>query len=93
MSFTERGGGWVLAQLALFALYVVALVGTSGMTEGMALGYARLMGVVLVVAGVVLAVTATEPVIRVGTAFLAGEATAMALLSIVGTLVHWRDRA
>jgi protein-S-isoprenylcysteine O-methyltransferase Ste14 len=54
VSFTERGGGWVLAQLALFALYMVALVGTPGLTEGMALGYARLIGVVLVVAGVVI---------------------------------------
>lgn len=47
----------------------------------------------LVVAGLVLAVTSGEPVIRVGTAFLAGEATAMILLASVGTLVHWRDRA
>lgn len=54
MTFVERGGGWVLAQLALFALYVVALVGTPSLTEGIALGYARLMGVVLVVAGVVI---------------------------------------
>ena len=30
MSFVERGGGWVLAQLALFALYVLALVATPG---------------------------------------------------------------
>jgi hypothetical protein len=47
----------------------------------------------LMVAGVVLAVTTTEPVLRVGTAFLAGEATAMVLLAGVGTLVHWQDRA
>ena len=47
----------------------------------------------LLVAGLVLAVTSAEPVIRVGTAFLAGEATAMVLLAIIGTLVHWRDRA
>lgn len=54
MSFVERGGGWVLAQLALFALFVVALVGTPGLTEGIALGYARIMGVVLVVVAVVI---------------------------------------
>lgn len=54
MSFVERGGGWVLAQLALFALFVVALVGTPGLTEGIALGYARITGVVLVVVAVVI---------------------------------------
>jgi protein-S-isoprenylcysteine O-methyltransferase Ste14 len=54
VSFVERGGGWVLAQLALFALFVVALVGTPGLTEGVALGYARITGVVLVVVAVVI---------------------------------------
>jgi O-antigen/teichoic acid export membrane protein len=74
---------------ALIALFLNQIYIARGETGRMALVWVSS----LVVAGVVLAVTATEPVIRVGTAFLAGEATAMALLSIVGTLVHWRDRA
>ena len=44
------------------------------------------------VSKLVLVVTSAEPVIRVGTAFLAGEVTAMVLLAIVGTVVHWRGR-
>jgi len=54
VSFSERGGWWVLAQLALFALYVFALVGTPGLTEGVALGYARITGVAMVVIAVVI---------------------------------------
>ena len=34
MTFSDRGGWWVLAQLCLFAVYVYALVGTDGLTEG-----------------------------------------------------------
>jgi protein-S-isoprenylcysteine O-methyltransferase Ste14 len=52
VSFAERGGGWVLAQLALFALYVLALVGTPGLTDGYGLGFARITGVVMVVGAV-----------------------------------------
>ena len=54
VSLSERGGWWVLAQLALFALYVFALVGTPGLIEGFALGYARITGVVMVVIAVVI---------------------------------------
>ena len=54
MSFVERGGGWVLAQLALFALYVFALVGTPGLTEGVGLEYARITGAAMVVIAVVI---------------------------------------
>lgn len=53
MSFAERGGGWVLAQLTLFALYVLALAGTPGITDGYGLGFARITGVVMVVGAVV----------------------------------------
>jgi O-antigen/teichoic acid export membrane protein len=74
---------------ALIALFLNQIYIARGETGRMALVWVSS----LVVAGIVLAVTTTEPVIRVGTAFLAGEATAMVLLSIVGTLVHWRDRA
>ena len=52
MSFVERGRGWVLAQLALFALYVLALVGTPGLTDGYGLGFARITGVVMVVGAI-----------------------------------------
>ena len=53
MSFFERGGGWVIAQLALFALYVLALAGTPSLTEGYGLGLARIAGGVMVVIAVV----------------------------------------
>jgi protein-S-isoprenylcysteine O-methyltransferase Ste14 len=53
VSFADRGGWWVLAQLSLFALYLVALVGTPEIAEGVGLGLARVTGVILVVAGVV----------------------------------------
>jgi hypothetical protein len=74
---------------ALIALFLNQIYIARGETGRMALVWVSS----LMVAGVVLAVTTTEPVLRVGTAFLAGEATAMALLAGVGTLVHWRDRA
>ena len=44
----------MLAQLALFALYAVALIGTPGISEGFGLGFARIIGVVLVVTGAVI---------------------------------------
>lgn len=74
---------------ALIALFLNQIYIARGETGRMALVWVSS----LMVAGIVLAVTGTEPVIRVGTAFLAGEGTAMALLATVGTLVHWRDRA
>ncbi len=53
MTFTERGGWWVVAQLALIGLYALGLVGTDPVSEGVALGFARgsglaLMGVAIV---------------------------------------------
>ena len=74
---------------ALIALFLNQIYIARGETGRMALVWVSS----LLVAGAVLAVTTTEPLIRVGTAFLAGEATAMVLLAGVGTLVHWRDRA
>lgn len=74
---------------ALIALFLNQIYIARGETGRMALVWVSS----LLVAGVVLGASSTEPVIRVGTAFLAGEATAMVLLSAVGTAVHWRDRA
>lgn len=53
VSFFDRGGWWVLAQLSLFALYVFALVATPSLTEGFGLGFAQITGVVMVVIAVV----------------------------------------
>jgi O-antigen/teichoic acid export membrane protein len=47
----------------------------------------------LAVAGLVLAISGAEPVIRVGLAFLAGEGAAMVLLSAVATIAHWWEKA
>ena len=49
MSFTDKGGWWVVAQLGLFALYAVAMIGTESITEGFGLGLARITGAVMVV--------------------------------------------
>jgi protein-S-isoprenylcysteine O-methyltransferase Ste14 len=46
--FAERGGWWVVGQFALIGLYVLALLGTPSITEGIALGFAQIVGVVLV---------------------------------------------
>jgi O-antigen/teichoic acid export membrane protein len=73
---------------ALIALFLNQIYIARGETGRMALVWVSS----LLMAGLVLAVTSAEPVIRVGTAFLAGEATAMVLLAIVGTVVHWRGR-
>ena len=44
----------MLAQLSLFALYLLALAGTPMIDEGVGLGFARIAGVVLAVTGVVI---------------------------------------
>jgi len=49
--FTERGGWWVVAQFVLFALYAGALVATEPVSEGVGLGFARAVGLVLAVLG------------------------------------------
>ncbi len=40
MTFTERGGWWVVGQIALLGLYGLGLIGTDSVTEGVALGFA-----------------------------------------------------
>lgn len=52
MTFSDRGGWWVVAQLGLFAIYVYALVGTDSLIEGFGLGFARITGVVTLVIGI-----------------------------------------
>jgi protein-S-isoprenylcysteine O-methyltransferase Ste14 len=52
VTFSDRGGWWVLAQLGLFAVYVYALVGTDDLTEGFGLEFARITGVVTLVIGI-----------------------------------------
>ena len=52
--FTERGGWWVVAQLGLFAFYIVALVGTEPISQGYALDLAQVVGFTLTAAGIVM---------------------------------------
>lgn len=73
---------------ALLALFLNQIYIARGETGRMAMVWVAS----LFVAGVVLAVTTSEPVLRVGTAFLVGEATAMVLLAAVATFAHWRER-
>jgi len=47
-SFAERGGWWVVGQGALIGLYLLALLGTPSVTEGVALGFAQIVGVVVI---------------------------------------------
>jgi protein-S-isoprenylcysteine O-methyltransferase Ste14 len=56
LSFAERGGWWVVFQLALMVLYVVALAGTDPISEGIALGFARLTGIGLMAIAAVIGV-------------------------------------
>ncbi len=52
-SFTERGGWWVVIQFGLFGLYGLAIVATGPVAEGIGLGFARIVGTVLVAVGAV----------------------------------------
>lgn len=54
MTFSDRGGWWVVAQLILFAVFVYALVATDGLVEGFGLGFARITGVGMVVIAAVI---------------------------------------
>ncbi len=54
MSFSDRGGWWVVAQILLFAAYVYAMVAADGLTEGFGLGFARVTGVGMVVIAAVI---------------------------------------
>lgn len=56
MSFTARGGWWVVAQFVLFGLLAVALLFTEPVDEGVGLGYAQVIGWVLVAASAAVAV-------------------------------------
>jgi protein-S-isoprenylcysteine O-methyltransferase Ste14 len=56
VSFAERGGWWVVLQLALFGLFAAALVGTDPLSEGIGIEFARGTGLVLIVAAGVIAV-------------------------------------
>ena len=50
--FSERGGWWVVGQFGLIGLYLVALFGTPAVSEGFLLGFAQIVGVVLVAVAV-----------------------------------------
>ncbi|GMQ86074.1 MAG: hypothetical protein BMS9Abin07_1646 [Acidimicrobiia bacterium] len=54
MTFTERGGWWVVGQLALLGLYVLGLLGTDPVSEGVALGFARGSGLALIAVATVI---------------------------------------
>jgi protein-S-isoprenylcysteine O-methyltransferase Ste14 len=54
VNFVDRGGWWVVAQILLFALYTLAMLGTESITEGIGLDFARLVGVAMVVTAVVI---------------------------------------
>ncbi len=58
MTFSERGGWWVVGQFALMALYAIALVGTDPITEGVGLGFAQGTGLALMGGAVVIGVWA-----------------------------------
>ena len=56
MTFAERGGWWVVGQIALMALYALALIGTEPVREGIGLTFARGTGLALVGGAVVIGV-------------------------------------
>ena len=58
MTFAERGGWWVVAQLLLMGLYALALIGTEPVSEGIGLGFAQITGIALVLVAVVIGVWA-----------------------------------
>ena len=74
---------------ALIALFLNQIYIARGETGRMA----AVWGTALAVATMVLAASGAEPVVRVGFAFLAGEVSAMVLLSTVATVAHWWERA
>ena len=45
VSFADRGGWWVVAQIILFGLYALAMLGTESIAEGIGLDYARVTGI------------------------------------------------
>ncbi len=73
---------------ALIALFLNQIYIARGETGRLAV----IWMVALAVAGVCLIAYQPEPMIRVGTAFVVGEVTAMGLLALVGTAAHWAER-
>lgn len=59
MTFAERGGWWIIAQIILVGLYALAIFGTGGIDEGIGLGFARIVGVVMVAVAAVVGGWAT----------------------------------
>ena len=55
-SFVDRGGWWVVAQLILFGLYALAMLGTESITEGIGLEFARVVGIAMVIVAVVIGI-------------------------------------
>jgi protein-S-isoprenylcysteine O-methyltransferase Ste14 len=55
-SFVSRGGWWVVGQVALFALYGAALLGTDVLDVGTGAAAIRVVGVVMVVAAILIGV-------------------------------------
>lgn len=53
-SFGSRGGWWVVGQVALFALYGAALLGTDGLDAGTGNTAIRIVGAVLLAAAIVI---------------------------------------
>jgi len=56
VTFTERGGWWVVGQMALLGLYGLGLLGTDSVTEGVALGFAQGSGLALMAVAIVIGV-------------------------------------
>ena len=56
VSFADRGGWWVVAQMVLFGLYALAMLGTEPITEGIGLDYATVTGIIMVVIAAVIGV-------------------------------------
>ena len=54
MTFSERGGWWVVTQVVLVGLYALAILGTPGIDEGIGLGFARIVGVGMAAVGAVI---------------------------------------
>jgi len=73
---------------ALIALFLNQIYVARGETGRLA----AIWIVAVIAAGITLAVFSSEPMIRVGTAFVVGEVTAMTLLTVVGVATHWSER-
>jgi protein-S-isoprenylcysteine O-methyltransferase Ste14 len=54
VTFTERGGWWVVGQMALLGLFGLGLLGTDPVTEGVALGFAQGSGLALMAVAIVI---------------------------------------